>query len=357
SFRLEEVVRSYYVLKIQYVDRPPETRNLGAARATLGRESGDLVLGDPQTSGRHAELLFEVGQLRVRDLGSTNGTWFDGERQTEFVLEPGQWFQTGQTTIQLVAIHHDQPHILPAGSTVASAGASSSEPPALLQEASRALQGPSGHVATGARSYAPIGFTPVPAGGASTGAHAAGAGASAFGASPSVGAHAAGAGAYAFGASPSVGAHAAGAGAYAFGASPSVGAHAAGADAHAFGASPSAVSLEGRAGGPAAPASAGAVVPNAWEGVHPHGHGAAGVVAQGAGDRAPEGQLYGQGAAAPPQYASGSAPSLPPYGSHGVAEAPHSGNRGVPVAPPHDDGSVLAAPPYGSGGESEGPLH
>ncbi|MBK6918682.1 MAG: DUF898 family protein [Deltaproteobacteria bacterium] len=100
---------SYFVLKIQYVNRPPETRNIAAPMTSIGRESGDIVLNDPQTSGRHAEILFQNGQVRVRDVGSTNGTWFNGQRLNEFVLEPGQWFQAGQTTLQLMAVHGEQP--------------------------------------------------------------------------------------------------------------------------------------------------------------------------------------------------------------------------------------------------------
>ena len=96
---------SYYVLKIQYVNRPPETRNISAPTTAVGRESGDIVLNDPQTSGRHAEVVFQGGQVRVRDAGSTNGTWFNGQRLTDFAMEPGQWFQVGQTTLQLMAVH------------------------------------------------------------------------------------------------------------------------------------------------------------------------------------------------------------------------------------------------------------
>lgn len=100
---------SYYVLKIQYVNRPPETRSINAAKTIVGRELGDIVLNDPQTSGRHAEILLQGNQVRVRDTGSTNGTWFNGQRSNDFVLEPGQWFQTGQTTLQLMAVHGEQP--------------------------------------------------------------------------------------------------------------------------------------------------------------------------------------------------------------------------------------------------------
>ena len=99
---------SYFVLKIQYVNRPPETRNISAPTTTIGRESGDIVLNDPQTSGRHSEIHFQNGVVQVRDVGSTNGTWFNGQRLTEFALQPGQWFQCGQTTLQLMSVQAAQ---------------------------------------------------------------------------------------------------------------------------------------------------------------------------------------------------------------------------------------------------------
>jgi uncharacterized membrane protein YjgN (DUF898 family) len=101
-------VSSYFVLKIQYVNRPPETRNISAPTTTIGRESGDIVLNDPQTSGRHSEIHFQNGAVHVRDVGSTNGTWFNGQRLTDFALQPGQWFQCGQTTLQLMSVQGAQ---------------------------------------------------------------------------------------------------------------------------------------------------------------------------------------------------------------------------------------------------------
>ncbi len=95
---------SHYVLKIQYVNKPAETRNIVARVTTLGREGGDIVLGDAQSSGRHAEIYFENDQIRVKDLGSTNGTFFNGQRVPEFTLQPGQGFSIGQTVMTLMAV-------------------------------------------------------------------------------------------------------------------------------------------------------------------------------------------------------------------------------------------------------------
>jgi pSer/pThr/pTyr-binding forkhead associated (FHA) protein len=83
----------------------------------IGREIGDLVLSDPQCSSRHAELLLEGGRLLLRDLGSTNGTWRDGARITELILQPGMAVQIGGHRIELQTLHGD-----PGGTQVAPAG-------------------------------------------------------------------------------------------------------------------------------------------------------------------------------------------------------------------------------------------
>src|SRR5690606_3240943 len=45
-------------LEIRYADRPTDTRSVGPGRIIIGRESGDIVLHDPETSALHAELEF-----------------------------------------------------------------------------------------------------------------------------------------------------------------------------------------------------------------------------------------------------------------------------------------------------------
>ena len=45
---------------------------------TVGRESADVLLGDPTVSRRHAVITLEGGKVWVTDLGSTNGTYAAG---------------------------------------------------------------------------------------------------------------------------------------------------------------------------------------------------------------------------------------------------------------------------------------
>lgn len=48
---------------------------------TIGRNPENVIaLDEPFLSGTHAELTLDQGRWRVRDLGSTNGTFVNGDR-------------------------------------------------------------------------------------------------------------------------------------------------------------------------------------------------------------------------------------------------------------------------------------
>jgi pSer/pThr/pTyr-binding forkhead associated (FHA) protein len=50
------------------------------AGITLGRDDCDIVLSDPEVSRRHAAVAESPDGFTIEDLGSTNGTWVNGER-------------------------------------------------------------------------------------------------------------------------------------------------------------------------------------------------------------------------------------------------------------------------------------
>jgi protein-disulfide isomerase len=106
------------ILEIRYTDRPAETRSLGPGRIIIGRESGDLVLNDSETSALHAEIEFTQGRVIVRDLGSRNGTWREGKRLPQFALFPGQRFICGSTEIYLKNIEGTDESLKPGGTAV-----------------------------------------------------------------------------------------------------------------------------------------------------------------------------------------------------------------------------------------------
>jgi hypothetical protein len=70
---------------------------------TLGRDdSADIVVDDPGVSRRHSEIrVTNDGPhlvTSIRDLGSTNGTFVNGERITSTRLEDGDQVTIGRTT-------------------------------------------------------------------------------------------------------------------------------------------------------------------------------------------------------------------------------------------------------------------
>ncbi len=68
--------------------------------AIVGRGSdADLVINHPAVSRQHCELFEADGQVRVRDLGSTNGTRVGGEKVAEAVLRPHDRFAIGPFTL------------------------------------------------------------------------------------------------------------------------------------------------------------------------------------------------------------------------------------------------------------------
>ncbi len=65
-------------------------------RWLLGRDAGcDVVLALRSVSRRHAELTVRGGVCVVRDLGSVNGTWVNGDRVLEARLRAGDHLHLG----------------------------------------------------------------------------------------------------------------------------------------------------------------------------------------------------------------------------------------------------------------------
>src|SRR5690348_3661938 len=71
-------------------------------QARVGKaDDNDLVLPDDTVSRHHCELVREGDAVRVRDLGSTNGTRVDGTRVTDALLSPGAVLKVGEVEIGL----------------------------------------------------------------------------------------------------------------------------------------------------------------------------------------------------------------------------------------------------------------
>jgi adenylate cyclase len=70
----------------------------------------DLPVPDPTISRHHAELQSSEAGLRVRDLGSTNGTCVDGERVGAALVPPGARITFGKVDFDLL---EDEPEEIP----------------------------------------------------------------------------------------------------------------------------------------------------------------------------------------------------------------------------------------------------
>jgi len=70
---------------------------------TLGRDSGNTVVIDNDTfvSSRHMRIYVVDGQAMVEDLGSTNGSFHNGNRlHGSRLLHPGDRIQVGYTVME-----------------------------------------------------------------------------------------------------------------------------------------------------------------------------------------------------------------------------------------------------------------
>ena len=70
--------------------------------AVLGRgQDADIRLEDELVSRRHCTLSFDGKSVTVKDLGSTNGTFVDGQPVTGCVLEPDNRLQIGKMVLKI----------------------------------------------------------------------------------------------------------------------------------------------------------------------------------------------------------------------------------------------------------------
>src|SRR3954465_9694703 len=88
-------------LIVKYPDRSPDTFPLGRLRITIGRSArNDLCIPDPFASRVHAEVRREGDQYILQDLGSANGTLYNGSTVEGSVpLTSDGRIQIGETEI------------------------------------------------------------------------------------------------------------------------------------------------------------------------------------------------------------------------------------------------------------------
>jgi len=85
---------------------PPE------AEIIIGRSSDlDMVLVEDMVSRRHAKMFVNGDEVTVQDLGSTNGTFVNGERVRRAKVNEGDRILIGTSIIKLVALDASSPDV------------------------------------------------------------------------------------------------------------------------------------------------------------------------------------------------------------------------------------------------------
>ena len=96
---------------------PGETFPLEGDQLVIGRDaSNSIAINDAEISRKHSRLLFQGGKYVLEDLGSTNGTFVNGQRLAgPVVLKPGDVVSLGEQIVLMYdAINQDT------GATIAS---------------------------------------------------------------------------------------------------------------------------------------------------------------------------------------------------------------------------------------------
>jgi len=80
--------------------------DLKVGRTTIGRvDDNSFEISDPSVSSHHCEIHWRGGDAKeafFRDLGSTNGSFLNGEKFTEGVITPGQSLRLGYVELSFV---------------------------------------------------------------------------------------------------------------------------------------------------------------------------------------------------------------------------------------------------------------
>ena len=110
-------------LIVKYPDRAAEHFQISRLRVTIGRSArNDLCIPDPFASRVHAEVRSEGDEYFLQDLGSANGTLYNGSVvETPITLARGGRIQIGETEI----VFNDSPFPLSSGATMITDNSSS----------------------------------------------------------------------------------------------------------------------------------------------------------------------------------------------------------------------------------------
>lgn len=83
-------------IQIYLSESSPAPHELAEGKTSIGRSEDNLIcVNDPSVSSHHAEIVFDGELFHLHDLGSTNGTFVNGEQVTDAVLNLGDEVRFG----------------------------------------------------------------------------------------------------------------------------------------------------------------------------------------------------------------------------------------------------------------------
>jgi hypothetical protein len=90
-----------FVLAITSGPANGEVFRLVKSRVVIGRKGADIPLNDPEISRHHCLLEVRDKFINLKDLDSTNGTFYDEERVRAAMLQDGSEFRIGESRIRV----------------------------------------------------------------------------------------------------------------------------------------------------------------------------------------------------------------------------------------------------------------
>ena len=78
-----------------------QSHTLTKPRVVMGRRGADLALNDPEISRHHCLLEVRDTYINLKDMDSTNGTFFEEERVRAAMLTNGAEFRIGNSLIRV----------------------------------------------------------------------------------------------------------------------------------------------------------------------------------------------------------------------------------------------------------------
>ncbi len=140
---------------------PGATYSLEGDQLIIGRDAASgVAISDAEVSRKHARMTFQGGKFVLEDLGSTNGTFVNGQRLTSpTVLKPGDVVALGE---QIVLIYESLSR--DAGATMMSRGAPARPAATAVPSPAPVAPMPAAPMASAPAPAPQYGSAPMPAG-------------------------------------------------------------------------------------------------------------------------------------------------------------------------------------------------